>query len=812
MKSKIIFNKIWVVIPFFSSIVIMIGIFAFHNGLLTSDIIIADMRSQYIGFFGNYMDILHGKETILYSFSNGLGQSSLMNYYYYLSSPINLILIFFSKKNIINGIFTIILIKIGLSAMTMSYYLGKYKMSKKMILLFSLCYSLMNYTIAFYSNIMWFDAIYLLPLLLYSIDVFIKTNSARKYIILLVILIFSNYYIAYMCIIFSLLYYLWQADFSIKKTLKFLLINLKGVLYCSFIIIPLLYNILSIYNGRGVDYVYLNNVSEHIKIVFKLMFQLLPFASNQYGFLARYAPNIYCSTFVLIMVIGFLCFIKKSQYNRKKTIGIILIFIICFTTNIGNLFMSGFSYPFGYYFRYSFLFSTLLIIISSEAYCNNMLKILNVKNKVLFIGSISYIFVLYIVNKYLSLNYYNEMFIINGLFIFSYLFIIKFSNKLSQTKTETILLIIVISELLLNGINNIYIQRYEGYTYNLKKMNEYCDIITSNEYRETLNSFYSKNIALLCNKHGTEYSSSNINYNVKKFYQKTGNYVSGSYYAISSSNTNLLKKILFIKSEESKNNNDLSIGFMISNSKKNKKINDSNPFEYQNKIISSMMGTNLNILIPYNKTLDNEYYIHNHDDMYLYMTHNFIDNVFGYKFSLTGYINDEKKFNYQFYNQELGIKKIKNIYYTKNIKINITDDFNSKNEFTNKYYNPSEIYVYYEDENVLNSIVEELSKHKLKITKWEKNILEGDIDVRERKTLFLSIPYEEGWNIYVDGKKVKYFKLYDAFIGVNLSKGHHEIKMKFYPKGLKEGIIISIISFLTSICIIIKKIRLEKRF
>ena len=88
-----------------------------------------------------------------------------------------------------------------------------------------------------------------------------------------------------------------------------------------------------------------------------------------------------------------------------------------------------------------------------------------------------------------------------------------------------------------------------------------------------------------------------------------------------------------------------------------------------------------------------------------------------------------------------------------------------------------------------------LKEQQLKIKKIYKNTLEGYIDVKKNNQyLFLSIPYEKGWNIYVDGKKVKYQKLFDTFIGVKMSKGMHNIKMIFYPPGLNYGILISLFS------------------
>ena len=61
--------------------------------------------------------------------------------------------------------------------------------------------------------------------------------------------------------------------------------------------------------------------------------------------------------------------------------------------------------------------------------------------------------------------------------------------------------------------------------------------------------------------------------------------------------------------------------------------------------------------------------------------------------------------------------------------------------------------------------------------------------------LFTTIPYDEEWSIYVNGKETSYFPLLDgAFIGIDLEKeGENVIEMKFTPYGVKEGIILSLV-------------------
>ena len=73
----------------------------------------------------------------------------------------------------------------------------------------------------------------------------------------------------------------------------------------------------------------------------------------------------------------------------------------------------------------------------------------------------------------------------------------------------------------------------------------------------------------------------------------------------------------------------------------------------------------------------------------------------------------------------------------------------------------------------------------------------------------LTIPYDEGWNIYLNGEKIDYFPIFDTFIGIKLNSGHHTIKMKYYPKYLNFGIIASIIDF--TLIIIYFTLKVSKR-
>ena len=69
--------------------------------------------------------------------------------------------------------------------------------------------------------------------------------------------------------------------------------------------------------------------------------------------------------------------------------------------------------------------------------------------------------------------------------------------------------------------------------------------------------------------------------------------------------------------------------------------------------------------------------------------------------------------------------------------------------------------------------------------------------------LFMSIPYDRGWNVYVDGQKTEITKVYGAFMGIDMNSGKHDVMLKYVPEGLYTGLIISIIAWAVFILIII---------
>lgn len=70
------------------------------------------------------------------------------------------------------------------------------------------------------------------------------------------------------------------------------------------------------------------------------------------------------------------------------------------------------------------------------------------------------------------------------------------------------------------------------------------------------------------------------------------------------------------------------------------------------------------------------------------------------------------------------------------------------------------------------------------------------VDSRQGEILLTSIPYEEGWEAYVDGVKTEIIPYQEALISLDLTPGHHDVVFEFTPPGIKAGAVLSLAGLL----------------
>ena len=125
------------------------------------------------------------------------------------------------------------------------------------------------------------------------------------------------------------------------------------------------------------------------------------------------------------------------------------------------------------------------------------------------------------------------------------------------------------------------------------------------------------------------------------------------------------------------------------------------------------------------------------------------------------------------------------------LKVEIDNDSN------NLYVIPKDSYIYYIDMETFKDAFTRLGKTQFAIDPESTDShLFGTVTTEtERQLMFTSIAYDEGWNIYVDGKKVDLYEANSALISFYVEgAGTHTIEMKYMPATVALGITVSLIS------------------
>ena len=795
------------ILSFLIPILIFISVLFFNGFMSKYSILVSDMWVQYYGLFNKLKDIINGNSSLFYTYQIGLGQSFFSTFAYYLASPLNLLLLFFS--NIENAMLYIIMLKIGLCGLTMFIYLKyHFKNQDYKLLLFSSSYALSLQIICNYFNIMWLDAYYLAPLVLLGIDKLLAENKSITYFISLFLLILTNYYMGYMTCIFCIIYFIYRMyvtyDFkNIKNNIfKFSIISILSGLFTMFINIPNLLEIISIQRTDNPELAVTGLFN------FNILLNISKFFFMNHSFKIFFNKSFiyfYFGMFPLLNLILYF-FNKNITKKEKKGLGfIIILLILSLLINPLNKIWHVFNSPLGFNYRYYFLF----LIIFIYASCKNFVSLDNISLKKCISILLSFIIIgiICLVSNNLTL----KSLILNIIIILIYLFIVKFYNK--NSKLLVLLFILVFGELYFNTMNifsndTYLLSSYVTYRNDLK--NNIVNNIKSNDkdkfYRiefggaldndamlynyNSITSWYStmdaKSIEFL------SYFGYLVNLNQQKHVNlPVLDSILGIKYYVTNTITDLDEKStdeekdLLGKKNVQQNKYSLGLGYMI-NSKITDIITCENAYECQNVLATQLTGT----------------------DIKYYKEENIIKNDNKYTFTINNKNNFVIRFPYKYTSSDSFSY---DVYINGSYMQTITQDTGFVSEFTNNAkigtkieisieniegdIKADEIFVYYKNEEELQKMYDILSKNQLDITSLKDGYIKGTVESTEDKNiLFLSIPYEKGWNAKVDGKKVEINSLYDTFISLELSKGVHDVELYYTTPGLKLGILISSIS------------------
>ncbi|MBE6667117.1 MAG: hypothetical protein E7607_02250 [Ruminococcaceae bacterium] len=345
-----------------------------------SSVLTLDLNAQYVYFHEAFRNTLTGNGNMLYSFFRNLGGEFMGIYAYYVASPFTYIVLLFPQHMMLDAILTIMLLKVGLCGVTFGFYLHKHTKSvnKPIIACFAVMYALSSYAVAYQDNVMWMDALILLPLITYGIERLITHGKYMLFVITLSVAIMSHYYIGYMLCIFVFLYYFYftfshtreeinptgeKLHFA-KSFARIAFFSLLAIAISAFIICCAYYSL-----SFGKDT--FTNPNWSFKQKFPFFDMLTKFLPGSYDTVRPEGlPNLYCGTLTLILVPIY--FLSKKISSREKAASaiFIIIFVMSFVCSPLDLIWHGFQNPNWLNYRYSFLLCFILLIMGYKAIGN----------------------------------------------------------------------------------------------------------------------------------------------------------------------------------------------------------------------------------------------------------------------------------------------------------------------------------------------------------------------------------------------------------------------------------------------------------
>ncbi len=833
-------------------------------------ILVVDLWHQYYPFFRVLREKLTTGGSLLYSWENGLGTNFLSLISYYAASPLNLLSVLFSEGSERDVLTFILAAKIGFAGAFFSTFLRyTYKRKDFSICMFSVMYALCSYTLGYYWNVMWFDTVALFPLVMMGIVAICREGKWKTFTFALAVSLIANYYIGYFTCLFSVFMFAAASIIEckgIKDWFRKLFIMIRssilGVGLGGFILLPAYYGLQLTYSA--------NNTMPRIVTFYedwrKIVSHLLSYdAPTKVDGLPNYACGMLA---VLLFGVFLLSFGIKIREKISMLLMLALIVVSC-NMNILNFIWHGCHFTNQIPYRFAFIFSFVLAAAAFRAYDVILSRGIKIYQLALMLTAPAAVFILNRMTGGVDYEFdgaVKSSFIITIaywlIFISAKIFPFKNQNRRNVLMTFA-LAAAVFSEFISNaqmGVKTVDTTGYNDYPASNAEVQELLEYERANEkelfYRSEFTQTYTLNDSALYGFRGLSQFSSAANVSVTTMCKRLGLYASEAgnryYYRTSTPVVNsilgikyLIKKNGELNSEEwvmenvstsgaselYKNKYPLSLGFMV-----NEKIfmmedgGGANPFEYQNNLVRRMSGVEDPLFVAQpvalaeynglditkngygNYTFQNDsgkptgdatYSYDGTDEGYLY---GYADGTGGTCDSLeircdgdlvdSGKLIESYPIVFPMGNGQAGS--------TSTVKITSDKEHKSGN---------FKLMVYALNKNVFDEIYEALSDEQLEITSFSDTEICGKINAKEDGVMFLSIPYEKGWKVYIDGEKTETCKLLQAMLGVKVKSGEHDIRIEYTPEGFPLGVTSTFISLVLIVLLMVyeRKQKLKKR-
>lgn len=848
-------TRIFLILSFLLPFVIMWFFFSQNEVHPFGDkqILVTDLWHQYYPFFRVEHEKLQGLSSMLYSWNTGMGTNFISLMSYYAASPLNLLAIFFPIEYSRDALTLILTLKIGCAGLFFAIFI-KHTFNKNDISItaFALCFALCNFIMGYYWNIIWIDTVALLPLVVLGTVKLYREGKFKLYAISLALSLISSFYIGLFICIFTVMVFAalviseWGGFKNAFKRLGQISgATLIGLGMGAAVLIPA-FLALQLTNS-------VNNQFPQNMTFYEPWLKMISAAIGFHEPTAKDGlPNFYCGMFAIILLGVFLRSRKIKIREKIITVIYLAFIIVSCNMNILNYMWHGFHFTNMLPYRFSFLFSFILLAAAYRAFTvmkedRNFFDIIALSAMTFVIALVSYrdqsekalISSVIVCLAFVAVMFIYERKIINEKILNYAVFAVCFFEMAMNASL---------------GVKTVTVTGYSIYPRNNQEISSLIDTVESNDksfYRIETTTNYTINDCALYGFNGVSQFSSTANVNVTNIMKGLGIQASAAgnryYYNQNTAILNMFINLKYLISNESysgdltyleplakqgsssiyENNHYLPIGFAAESDILNYDGESFIPFDNQNELFKLATGIdedvlekvnikdvghkNLNVMKSGYGNYNFQYNTSSEDSNDCYLKYNYTlpyDGPVYATFDFTDVSSVKIKSGESVMNSHNSGKYL-DIFAAGDFKSGETVTFQANVE--KEKSGSGTIYVYQINEKVFEEGYQKLLSGSLNVTEHSDTEIKGTINAENDCIMYTSIPYDGGWKAYVDGKETEVKNVKDAFVCVPISAGEHTVELKYCPPGFKAGAAITIVSIASLVALWILEPKIKKR-
>nr|WP_029948344.1 YfhO family protein [Enterococcus crotali] len=795
-------------------------------------ILATDSFAQYANFHASFNNVLQGKQSIFYTWSGSLG----LNYWalaaYYLNGLFTPLVAFFDNGNMPDALYFLTIIKFGAIGLSFWFFANAtFKLNRWLIVGLSVAYALMSYTVGYSEVIMWLDAFVYLPLIVLGIHRVLDQKKPTLLFVSYLLLFLTSFYMGFMIGVFTFLYALIRTILKANQTKwafpMYLFTSVLAGLASMVTILPTLLDLKN--NGENLSSIYTLLTPDTGAWDFVAKSMVGVYDTSQYESM----PFIYIGLVPLIFCVYY--FLSKHiSWKDKLGYGSLFALLIASVYIYPlNLFWHGMHIPNMFLYRFSFLFSFLLILLAGyglekfEASESNRLV-----NGVIGIGGVFLIFMLLSNKKRYDVITMNSL-IITFVFLIIYAGIWLFwvSTNKGKKWLPFIVLVLMIGEAGFNAkamVEGILVDwNYPARSLYTEDYAEIKELVDFSKQQNT--SFFrtekldgeTTNKSFNFGYHGVEMFSSIRNRNSSQYLNALGFRSNGTNLNIEYMNNTLLADALVgmkynlaeqdimkfgykkIKNAGNyslyENQYALPLGFMTDNG-----IYEPEAVKNQTELFNHLAGTSGEFFSfgEATRVSVNNAIVSDDDGVTIGETEPNLPREVTWLVTVPGKSQGYLSLVPKNFSDAMGVKINVSVngvqrkkglvntgqyynlgYYEKTTTVKVTTTFSDGDNQKLMLFKPDAVFL---DTESFSSAVEKIRENGIDMQTTGRRAT-AEVSLVKDQVLLTTIPYDRGWKVLIDGEKANVTAFKEAFLSVQVPAGKHQIEFVFLPQGFVIG-------------------------